>query len=83
MQEQQHKSRKQEMTEILTNLNKIKEVSPTVQAFLRYLTLLLEDKKEALFQANPSTFAPLQGEAIAISELIRTLSRTHIPIPKE
>jgi hypothetical protein len=48
-------------------------------ALLQLLSLKFEDAKDRLFRANPSTFAPLQGEAIALADLIKDLTTDPLP----
>ena len=76
-------SRRQEIVTLADQLQAIKDNSPEVQAVLRLLALVFEEKRDALLTANPQNFAPLQGEAIAYRELLKMLLTPRPSIPKE
>lgn len=52
-------------------------------AVVRLLVLEFEEARDALLTADPTRFAPLQGEAVALRQLITRLTTPRPMIPKE
>jgi hypothetical protein len=65
--------------ELAALIAKERHRNPAILALLQLLSLKFEDAKDRLFRANPSTFAPLQGEAIALADLIKDLTTDPLP----
>ena len=54
-----------------------------MMAVLRLLVLEFEEARDALLTADPTRFAPMQGEAFALRKLITRLTTPRPSIPKE
>ena len=50
---------------------------------VRLLVLEFEEARDALLTADPTRFAPMQGEAFALRKLITRLTTPRPSIPKE
>ena len=66
------RSRKEEITELAAHLYHNRD-NPLVQVVLRLEALLFDEARDRLLTANPATFPPLQGEAMAHQETIRRI----------
>lgn len=75
--------RRQEILELETKLQAVKDSSPEVAALLRLLALRFDLARDELLSASPETFPAVQGRAHALHELLLRLTVARTPIPKE
>lgn len=82
-QKQPSNSRRQEIRELADKLQRVKDSSQEVQAVVRLVALLFEERRDDLLRATPETFRPLQGEANALQDLLKNLTTPRPSIPKD
>ena len=78
---QQWASRKAQMMELEQLIRRERDRNPAILALLQLLNLRFEAARDNLFRANPQTFAPFQGEARALADLIEDLTTDPPALP--
>ena len=78
-QPEQTLTRREQISKAIRMLHSLKDRDPSVQLFLTLLDLTFEEARDQLLKATPTTFAPFQGEALAIREITDAIRRPPPP----